>query len=62
MASLLPNHQDHEDNDLKKGAVEDQAPDETSMNSMSKQLGQRDEDPRIADYDSNRPKPPMATS
>jgi hypothetical protein len=52
----------HEDNDLKKGAVEDEGPGEPSMNSMSKQLGQRDEDPRIADFDSIFPKPPMATS
>jgi hypothetical protein len=52
----------HEDNDLKKGAVEDHAPGETSMNSMSKQLGQRDEDPAISEHDSNHPKPPMATS
>ena len=51
-----------DDNDLKKGSVEDQAPDEASMNSMSKQLGQRDEDPAIADFDSVRPKPPLATS
>lgn len=50
------------DNDLKKGSVEDQAPGETSMNSMSKQLGQRDGDPAISDHDSTFPKPPLATS
>ena len=50
------------DNDLKKGSVEDQAPDEASMNSMAGQLGQRDEDPEIAEHESKFPKPPMATS
>lgn len=55
-------HIPREDNDSKKGAVEDQAPGETSMNSMSKQLGQRDEDPTLSEHDSNYPKPPLATS
>jgi hypothetical protein len=50
------------DNDLKKGSVEDQAPDEASMNSMAGQLGQRDEDPKITDHESKFPKPPLATS
>ena len=60
--SLPPAAINLEDNDLKKGSVEDQAPDEASMNSMSKQLGQRDEDPALEDFDSVSPKPPMATS
>ncbi|MDP9269244.1 MAG: hypothetical protein M3P27_13100 [Acidobacteriota bacterium] len=60
--SLPPATISPDDNDLKKGSVEDQAPEEASMNSMSKQLGQRDEDPALADFESTRPKPPLATS
>jgi hypothetical protein len=60
--TLPPAAQATDDNDVKKGSVEDQAPEEVSMNSMSKQLGQRDTDPAITDHDSNFPKPPLATS
>ena len=62
LPTLPPAASNPDDNDVKKGSVEDQAPDEASMNSMSKQLGQRDEDPEIAEHDSNFPKPPLATS
>lgn len=58
----VPSESGRDDNDVKKGSVEDQAPGEASMNSMSKQLGQRDDDPTLSDHDSNFPKPPLATS
>ena len=58
----VPSESGRDDNDVKKGSVEDQAPGEASMNSMSKQLGQRDDDPALSDHDSNFPKPPLATS
>jgi len=60
--SLPPAAINPDDNDLKKGSVEDQAPDEKSMNSMSKQQGQRDEDPAIEDHENTFPKPPLAKS
>ncbi|HTK94869.1 MAG TPA: hypothetical protein VL382_04460 [Terriglobales bacterium] len=45
------------DNDLKKGATEDEAAGEKSMTSMSGQLGHRDQDPLLKSSDSDFPEP-----
>lgn len=45
------------DNDLRKGAMEDEAKGEKAMTSMAGQLGHRDEDPLIKSSDSDFPEP-----
>ena len=47
----------NKDNDLAKGATEDETPGEKNMTSMTGQLGHRDEDPMIKDADSDFPEP-----
>jgi hypothetical protein len=53
---MTPTDQNN-DNDLKKGAIEDEAPGEKNMTSMAGQLGHRDEDPMIKSADSDFPEP-----
>jgi len=48
---------ENKDNDLMKGATEDEAPGEKNMTSMTGQLGHRDDDPMIKDADSDFPEP-----
>ena len=45
------------DNDLRKGATEDEAFGEKSMTSMNGQLGHRDQDPLLKSSDSDFPEP-----
>ena len=47
----------NQDNDLKKGATEDETPGDKNMTSMTGQLGHREEDPMIKDADSDFPEP-----
>lgn len=54
---MTTNNTGDKDNDMMKGAVEDEAPDEKAMTSMSGQLGHRDEDPLLKDHDSDFPEP-----
>ena len=53
---MTPTDQNN-DNDLKKGATEDEAPGEKNMTSMAGQLGHRDEDPLIKSSDTDFPEP-----
>src|SRR5438874_9915330 len=48
---------ENKDNDLKKGATEDESKNEKAMTSMAGQLGHRDEDPMIKSADSDFPEP-----
>ncbi|MBI2678834.1 MAG: hypothetical protein HYX28_08635 [Candidatus Koribacter versatilis] len=45
------------DNDLKKGAMEDETRDEKPMTSMAGQLGHRDQDPLLKSNDTDFPEP-----
>jgi hypothetical protein len=47
----------NKDNDLKKGAMEDEAPGEKAMTTLSGQLGHRDQDPLLKSNDSDFPEP-----
>lgn len=53
---MTPTDQNN-DNDLKKGAMEDEAKGEKPQTSMAGQLGHRDEDPLIKSSDSDFPEP-----
>ena len=52
------------DESMHKGAVEDETPDpdltRRSQNSMAGQLGHRDQDERLKDYDTDFPEPDAA--
>jgi hypothetical protein len=48
---------DHKDQDMGKGAVEQEAPDQHGNNSINGQLGHRDQDPRIKGSDTDFPEP-----
>ena len=47
----------NKDNDLKKGAMEDETRDEKAMTSMAGQLGHRDQDPLLKSNDTDFPEP-----
>ena len=49
--------EENNDNDLKKGATEDEAPGEKNMTSMAGQLGHRDQDPLLKANDTDFPEP-----
>jgi hypothetical protein len=51
------NTDQNKDNDLRKGATEDEAFGEKAMTSMSGQLGHRDQDPLLKSSDSDFPEP-----
>jgi len=53
---MTPTDQNN-DNDLRKGATEDEAFGEKPMTSMNGQLGHRDQDPLIKSSDSDFPEP-----
>jgi|SRR5215467_10137915 len=48
---------DHKDQDMGKGAMEQDAPDQHGNNSINGQLGHRDQDPRIKGSDTDFPEP-----
>ena len=53
---MMPTEQ-NTDNDLRKGAMEDEALGERPMTSMNGQLGHRDQDPLLKSSDSDFPEP-----
>lgn len=49
--------QNHRDQDREKGAVEQDNPQQTGNTSINGQLGHRDQDPRIKQFDTDFPEP-----
>ena len=47
----------HRDQDREKGAVEQDNPQQTGNTSINGQLGHRDQDPRIKQFDTDFPEP-----
>jgi hypothetical protein len=48
---------ENKDNDLRKGAIEEDNPKDKPMTSLAGQLGHRDQDPLLKDSDSDFPEP-----
>lgn len=48
---------ENSDNDLRKGAVEEENPHEKPMTSLAGQLGHRDQDPLLKSHDTDFPEP-----
>lgn len=53
----MKNQNDHADNDLHKGAVEDDQPRQEHNTSLRGQLGHRNQDEMLKDNDSDYPEP-----
>lgn len=53
----MTNPNDHADNDLHKGAVEDDQPRQEHNTSLRGQLGHRNQDEMLKDNDSDYPEP-----